>query len=89
TEIAAVGAAALFVPFPSAVDDHQTTNARFLVDAGGGWLVQQADLTPELLADLLQKTERTALIDKAAKAKTMQKTEAVEAVVRACEELAR
>jgi UDP-N-acetylglucosamine--N-acetylmuramyl-(pentapeptide) pyrophosphoryl-undecaprenol N-acetylglucosamine transferase len=89
TEIAAVGAAALFVPFPSAVDDHQTTNARFLVDAGGGWLVQQADLTPELLADLLQNTERTALIDKAAKAKTMQKTEAVDAVVRACEELAK
>lgn len=89
TEIAAVGAAALFVPFPSAVDDHQTTNARFLVDAGGGWLVQQADLTPELLADLLQKTERTALIEKAVKAKTMQKTEAVEAVVRACEELAK
>ncbi|MDP9604385.1 UNVERIFIED_ORG: UDP-N-acetylglucosamine--N-acetylmuramyl-(pentapeptide) pyrophosphoryl-undecaprenol N-acetylglucosamine transferase [Variovorax paradoxus] len=87
TEIAAVGAAALFVPFPSAVDDHQTTNARFLVDAGGGWLVQQADLTPELLADLLQKTGRDALIEKAAKAKTMQKTEAVEAVVRACEEL--
>jgi len=89
TEIAAVGAAALFVPFPSAVDDHQTTNARFLVDAGGGWLVQQTDLTPELLADLLQKTERTALIEKAAKAKTMQKTEAVDAVVRACEELAK
>jgi UDP-N-acetylglucosamine--N-acetylmuramyl-(pentapeptide) pyrophosphoryl-undecaprenol N-acetylglucosamine transferase len=89
TEIAAVGAAALFVPFPSAVDDHQTTNARFLVDAGGGWLVQQADLTPELLADLLQKTGRTALIDKAAKAKTMQKTDAVAAVVRACEELAK
>ncbi|HEY0824297.1 MAG TPA: undecaprenyldiphospho-muramoylpentapeptide beta-N-acetylglucosaminyltransferase, partial [Ramlibacter sp.] len=37
TEIAAVGAPALFVPFPFAVDDHQTTNARFLVDAGGGW----------------------------------------------------
>ena len=42
TEIAAVGAAALFVPFPSAVDDHQTTNARFLVDQGAGWLVPQA-----------------------------------------------
>ncbi|MES2248938.1 MAG: undecaprenyldiphospho-muramoylpentapeptide beta-N-acetylglucosaminyltransferase [Pseudomonadota bacterium] len=89
TEIAAVGAAALFVPFPSAVDDHQTTNARFLVDAGGGWLVQQTDLTPELLADLLQKTERATLIDKATKAKTLQKTEAVDAVVRACEELAK
>ena len=88
TEIAAVGAAALFVPFPSAVDDHQTTNARFLVDAGGGWLVQQTELTPELLADLLQKLERTTLVDKAVKAKTMQKTEAVSAVVLACEELA-
>jgi UDP-N-acetylglucosamine--N-acetylmuramyl-(pentapeptide) pyrophosphoryl-undecaprenol N-acetylglucosamine transferase len=89
TEIAAVGAAALFVPFPSAVDDHQTTNARFLVDAGGGWLVQQTDLTPELLADLLQKTERATLIDRAQKAKTLQKTDAVDAVVRACEELAK
>ena len=89
TEIAAVGAAALFVPFPSAVDDHQTTNARFLVDAGGGWLVQQTDLTPELLADLLQKTQRTELIERAERAKAMQKTEAVEAMVRACEELAR
>jgi UDP-N-acetylglucosamine--N-acetylmuramyl-(pentapeptide) pyrophosphoryl-undecaprenol N-acetylglucosamine transferase len=49
TEIAAVGAAAIFVPFPSAVDDHQTTNAQFLVGAGGGWLVQQSDLTPERL----------------------------------------
>jgi len=38
TEISAVGAAALFVPFPFAVDDHQTTNARFLADAGApGW----------------------------------------------------
>ncbi len=53
TEIAAVGAAAVFVPFPSAVDDHQTTNAQFLVDAGGGWLVQQRDLTPEGLAQML------------------------------------
>ncbi|MEJ7686045.1 MAG: undecaprenyldiphospho-muramoylpentapeptide beta-N-acetylglucosaminyltransferase [Variovorax sp.] len=89
TEIAAVGAAALFVPFPSAVDDHQTTNARFLVDAGGGWLVQQTELTPELLADLLQKTGRSALIERAVKAKAMQKTDAVEAVVHACEELAK
>ncbi|MEJ8820468.1 undecaprenyldiphospho-muramoylpentapeptide beta-N-acetylglucosaminyltransferase [Variovorax humicola] len=89
TEIAAVGAATLFVPFPSAVDDHQTTNARFLVDAGGGWLVQQTDLTPEWLADLLQKTERSTLMQHALRAKTMQKTEAVDEVVRACEELAK
>jgi UDP-N-acetylglucosamine--N-acetylmuramyl-(pentapeptide) pyrophosphoryl-undecaprenol N-acetylglucosamine transferase len=88
TEIAAVGAAALFVPFPSAVDDHQTTNARFLVEAGGGWLVAQTDLTPELLADLLQTTERSTLVDKAQCARTMKKTEAVDRMVRACEELA-
>jgi UDP-N-acetylglucosamine--N-acetylmuramyl-(pentapeptide) pyrophosphoryl-undecaprenol N-acetylglucosamine transferase len=37
TELAAVGAAAIYVPFPHAVDDHQTTNARFVVEAGGGW----------------------------------------------------
>jgi len=87
TEIAAVGAAALFVPFPSAVDDHQTTNARFLADAGAAWLVQQTDLTPELLSDLLQKTERPALLDRALKAKTLEKTEATREVANACEEL--
>jgi UDP-N-acetylglucosamine--N-acetylmuramyl-(pentapeptide) pyrophosphoryl-undecaprenol N-acetylglucosamine transferase len=87
TEIAAVGAATLFVPFPAAVDDHQTTNARFLVDAGGGWLIRQNALTPEWLADLLRTTGRDALLDKATKARTMRKTEAVDAVVRACEEL--
>jgi UDP-N-acetylglucosamine--N-acetylmuramyl-(pentapeptide) pyrophosphoryl-undecaprenol N-acetylglucosamine transferase len=88
TEIAAVGAAAVFVPFPSAVDDHQTTNAKFLVDAGGGWLVQQRDLSPQWLADLLQKIERPELIRKALAAKAMQKTQATGEVVAACEELA-
>ena len=89
TEIAAVGAAALFVPFPSAVDDHQTTNAKFLVDQGGGWLIQQRDLNPEKLAQLLQKTERSTLVLYGIKAKKMQKTEATARMVAACEELAR
>jgi UDP-N-acetylglucosamine--N-acetylmuramyl-(pentapeptide) pyrophosphoryl-undecaprenol N-acetylglucosamine transferase len=89
TEIAAVGAAAVFVPFPAAVDDHQTTNARFLVDAGGGWLVQQRELTPEWLADLIQKTERPELIRRALAAKAMEKTNATAEVVAACEELAK
>jgi UDP-N-acetylglucosamine--N-acetylmuramyl-(pentapeptide) pyrophosphoryl-undecaprenol N-acetylglucosamine transferase len=87
TEIAAVGAAALFVPFPAAVDDHQTTNARFLVDQGAGWLLQQRDLSPSSLASLLQKTERPALVNAAVQAKKMQKTEATAHVVAACEEL--
>jgi UDP-N-acetylglucosamine--N-acetylmuramyl-(pentapeptide) pyrophosphoryl-undecaprenol N-acetylglucosamine transferase len=88
TEIAAVGAAALFVPFPSAVDDHQTSNARFLVASGAGWQVAQRDLTPVALADLLQKTERFTLLDIGLKAKKMQKTEATKRMVAACEELA-
>jgi UDP-N-acetylglucosamine--N-acetylmuramyl-(pentapeptide) pyrophosphoryl-undecaprenol N-acetylglucosamine transferase len=88
TEIAAVGAAALFVPFPSAVDDHQTSNARFLVASGAGWLIAQRDLTPSALADMLQKTDRVTLLDIGLKAKAMQKTEATKRMVAACEELA-
>ncbi|MFD1837250.1 undecaprenyldiphospho-muramoylpentapeptide beta-N-acetylglucosaminyltransferase [Paracidovorax cattleyae] len=87
TEIAAVGAAAVFVPFPHAVDDHQTANARFLADAGGGWLVQQRDLSAEALAQLLQNTEREVLLERALKAKTMQKIHATREVANACEEL--
>jgi UDP-N-acetylglucosamine--N-acetylmuramyl-(pentapeptide) pyrophosphoryl-undecaprenol N-acetylglucosamine transferase len=89
TEIAAVGAAALFVPFPFAVDDHQTRNAHFLVDVGGGWLVQQRDLSPQKLAEMLQKMQRDALVKCALQAKTMQKTTAVPAIVQSCEELAK
>jgi UDP-N-acetylglucosamine--N-acetylmuramyl-(pentapeptide) pyrophosphoryl-undecaprenol N-acetylglucosamine transferase len=88
TEIAAVGAAALFVPFPFAVDDHQTTNARFLVASGGGWVVPQPELTPQWLAGMLRKTGRAELLQRAQKAKSMQKTNATQTVVAACEELA-
>jgi len=87
TEIAAVGAPALFVPFPSAVDDHQTHNARFLVDQGGGWLVPQADLTPGHLAEMLQKTERSTLLARGLAAQKLRQVQATEAVVAACEEL--
>jgi UDP-N-acetylglucosamine--N-acetylmuramyl-(pentapeptide) pyrophosphoryl-undecaprenol N-acetylglucosamine transferase len=88
TEIAAVGAAALFVPFPYAVDDHQTTNARFLAEAGGGWLMQQSELTPGKLADFLKNMSREELLQRAIAAKKMQKTEATADIVAACEELA-
>jgi UDP-N-acetylglucosamine--N-acetylmuramyl-(pentapeptide) pyrophosphoryl-undecaprenol N-acetylglucosamine transferase len=88
TEIAAVGAAAMFVPFPFAVDDHQTTNARFLVDQGGGWLLPQAELTAQGLADLLQNTSRATLLERALNAKKVEKINATREVVAACEELA-
>jgi UDP-N-acetylglucosamine--N-acetylmuramyl-(pentapeptide) pyrophosphoryl-undecaprenol N-acetylglucosamine transferase len=88
TELAAVGAAALFVPFPHAVDDHQTTNAKFLVDAGGGWLVQQDQLTAQGLAEMLKTVDRGVLLQRAEAARTKQKTEATADIVAACEELA-
>ena len=88
TEIAAVGAAAVFVPFPFAVDDHQTHNARFLVEAGGGWLLPQPQLTPAYLAHMLQTLDRNTLLQRAVAAKTMEKTQATQAMAAACEELA-
>ena len=89
TEIAAVGAAALFVPFPFAVDDHQTRNADFLVRQGAGWQVPQAEMTPEWLAEMIQKTERTTLLSTGLEAKKMQKIDATAHMVAACEELTR
>ena len=89
TELAAIGVAATLVPFPFAVDDHQTTNARFLSDQGAALLVQQSQLTPQWIADSLQKTERPALMGRAQKAKNMQKIHATEIIVKACEELTR
>lgn len=88
TEIAAVGAAAIFVPFPFAVDDHQTQNAQFLVQNGAGWLVPQTQLTAQGLADLLQTLSRDALLKHAQQAKNMQKVEAIASMLAACEELA-
>lgn len=89
TEIAAVGAAALMVPFPQAVDDHQTVNARFMVEAGGAWLMPQSELTPASLVKLLNTLQRESLLEMAVKAQKMAKTEAVAAVVSACEQLAK
>lgn len=87
TEIAAIGSAAIFVPFPAAVDDHQTANARFLVDAGAAWLLPQPELSAQTLAKMLQTLDRPALLQRAIQAKKMQKTEATLMVVSACEAL--
>ena len=89
TEIAAVGAAALFVPFPFAVDDHQTRNAQFLVQQGGGWLVPQTELTPASLAAQWRTLNRTELLSKAEAAWAQKKNNATQDVVAACEELAK
>jgi UDP-N-acetylglucosamine--N-acetylmuramyl-(pentapeptide) pyrophosphoryl-undecaprenol N-acetylglucosamine transferase len=88
SEIAAVGAAALFVPFPHAVDDHQTRNAQFLLQAGAAWLVPQDELSPQMLAERLLAMRRADLLERAEKAYAQRKTNATREVVMACEELA-
>ena len=66
-EIASAGVGALFIPFPHAVDDHQTQNAAFLVDAGAALLIQQDQLSPERLVDMLHPvlSDRTELLRRA------------------------
>ncbi len=55
SELSNVGLAAVLVPFPLAVDDHQTANAHVLADAGAALLLQQRDLTPQLLASQMRE----------------------------------
>lgn len=57
-ELAAAGTGALLIPFPHAVDDHQTANARYFVSAQAGLLLPQAQLQPENLADILASLTR-------------------------------
>jgi len=87
SELAAVGVAALFVPFPHAVDDHQTVNAQFLVTQTAGWLMPQDDLTPQHLADFLSHLDRTQLLHAANQAYALRKTTAAADVAQACVEV--
>jgi UDP-N-acetylglucosamine--N-acetylmuramyl-(pentapeptide) pyrophosphoryl-undecaprenol N-acetylglucosamine transferase len=89
SEVAAAGVASLMVPFPHAVDDHQTTNARFLSERGAALLVPQAELTPEGLAARLDGLDRTALLAMAERARALAKPDAAAQVADACEAIAR
>jgi len=87
-ELAAAGVASVLVPFPHAVDDHQTLNARFLVERNAAVLVPQHELTPQTLADLLRGFTRDALLAMAERARAAAKPDATRAVAEACMELA-
>ena len=85
-ELAAAGAGAVLVPFPFAVDDHQTANARFLQQGGAAVIVQQVELTAERLMHLLQAllSDRTRLLAMAEAARRLAHIDAAERVAALC-----
>src|SRR6266849_4173748 len=85
----AAGVASVLVPYPHAVDDHQTANARFLADAGAAILVPESELSAERLAGLLAGFDRVRLGDMARRARSLARPDATSAVAMACAELVR
>jgi UDP-N-acetylglucosamine--N-acetylmuramyl-(pentapeptide) pyrophosphoryl-undecaprenol N-acetylglucosamine transferase len=85
-ELSAAGVAALLVPYPHAVDDHQTRNAAFLVDAGAARLVADATLTPEVLVHQLRDLcgDRARLLAMAEAARRVARPAAAEQLLDAC-----
>lgn len=79
-EVAAIGVAAFFVPYPFAVDNHQVTNAKFLVQENAAWMMLQNELTARGLAQWMEGIDRAACLEKANKAKAIAKINATELV---------
>jgi UDP-N-acetylglucosamine--N-acetylmuramyl-(pentapeptide) pyrophosphoryl-undecaprenol N-acetylglucosamine transferase len=87
-ELSAAGMASILVPFPYAVDDHQTANARFLAERGAAILLPQRELTPQRLAGLIGGLDRKALLAMAEKARALGKPDAARTVAQRCMALA-
>ncbi len=90
-ELCAVGLPALFVPYPSAVDDHQTANARPLADAGAAVIIDESMLSAEVLAGQLRGwlSNRQDLLAKAEKAHGLDKPNALLRITELCLEQVR
>ena len=85
-ELAATGVASLLIPFPAAVDDHQTFNAQFLARAGAAFLLAQSELNPDRLK-AISSVPREQLAQMAEKARTLAKPDATAVVARVCREV--
>ena len=85
-ELCAAGLPAVFVPYPAAVDDHQTANARPMAAAGAAAIIQEADLTPESLADVLRGwlRSRDELATLAGKARALATPDALDRITSVC-----
>ncbi len=83
-EVAAVGVAALFIPLPHAIDDHQTANAQWLTRENAAWSKSQKELSAEWLASWLQDKTRDELRAVAEKARQCARTDATQAIADVC-----
>lgn len=89
SELAAAGLASILIPFPHAVDDHQTVNARFLSDRGAAVLLPQKEMTAEKLAELLQGMTHERAMEMAQAARAVAQTKATQRVAEVCVEVAK
>ena len=87
-ELAAAGVASILIPFPYAVDDHQTANARFLSEKGAAILLPQTELTARHLAAVLQNMTRDKALSMAQAARALAQPAAAQRVAQVCRELA-
>jgi UDP-N-acetylglucosamine--N-acetylmuramyl-(pentapeptide) pyrophosphoryl-undecaprenol N-acetylglucosamine transferase len=86
-ELAAAGVASILVPFPYAVDDHQTANAKFLSEAGAAVLLPQTELAPRRLAGIIEGITREKALQMAFCARRLAQPEAANKVADVCREL--
>jgi UDP-N-acetylglucosamine--N-acetylmuramyl-(pentapeptide) pyrophosphoryl-undecaprenol N-acetylglucosamine transferase len=87
SELAAAGVAALLVPYPHAVDDHQTANGNYLAKAGAAILIQQRDLDSDRLANELKALDREKATRMAVTARSLAKPDATARFADICEEV--
>ena len=88
SEIAACGVASCLIPFPFAIDDHQTANAQFLSNADAAVLLPQQYLNPQDLALMIQNLNRTDLKEMALRAHALAKPHATQRVAEVCADCA-
>ena len=88
SELAACGVASCLIPFPHAIDDHQTANARFLSDAKAAVLLPQTELNPQDLARMIQSFQREDLKEMAVRAHALAKPHATQRVAEVCADCA-
>jgi UDP-N-acetylglucosamine--N-acetylmuramyl-(pentapeptide) pyrophosphoryl-undecaprenol N-acetylglucosamine transferase len=87
-ELAAAGVASILIPFPYAVDDHQTGNAKFLSEKGAAILMPQTELAPRRLAKVLEEMTRDKALVMALAARALAQPAAAKRVAEVCKELA-